>query len=173
MAVVALTACTSASNDFAKKLHSSYDNDGQEVELSGYIALSNLELIKNGKLTLGLDNVAGQSKGSLATIEIDFGQGPNMVYMPEKFRFSDLVVYDNSGNQHGYLTEIKITGTVKYTNKNWKESIDRKSSGGIGASLAAKSKKRAQEAAAKREKETGDPNDYSFYIKVNKIELPQ
>lgn len=176
MAIIGLSACSidSASKKLSKQLHSSYDKDGQQVELAGFLALSKTEFIKGGVLTVGLDNVAGQSTGSLATIKIKFGQGANMVYMPEKFKLSDLEIYDNAGNKHdGYLTEIKITGTVKYTNKNWKESIDRKNKGGIGASLAAKTKKRAQAAADKREEEKGDPNDYSFYIVVDKIEIPE
>lgn len=174
VALMSLVACgDSASKGLAKELKSSYDKDGQQVELIGYITVRQSEIVRGGKITVGLDNVAGQPTGSLASIELNFGQGASMIYMPEKFKSSDVEIYDNEGNKHGYLTEVKITGTVKYTNKNWKESIDRENTGGIAAAMKANSKKRAQEAADKREKETGDPNDYSFYIIGEKIEIPQ
>lgn len=176
LALVNLVSCgDSASKDLAKQLKSSYDKDGQQVELVGYITVRQAEIVRGGKITVGLDNVAGQPEGSLADVELNFGQGASMIYMPEKFRASDLEIYDNDGNKHGYLTEVKITGTVKYTNKNWKESVDRENSrkGGVAASFKSISKNRAQEAADKREKETGDPNDYSFYIIGEKIEIPQ
>jgi hypothetical protein len=174
LALIGLVSCgDGASKDLAKELKSSYDKDGQQVELVGYITVRHSEVVKGGKITVGFDNVAGQPEASLADIELSFGQGPNMVYMPKKFKSSDLEVYDKDGNKHGYLDEVKITGTVKYTNKNWKESIDRENSGGIASKTHAMVKKRAQEAADKREKETGDPNDYSFYIIGEKIEITQ
>lgn len=185
--MLGFTACgDSASKDLAKQLKSSYDKDGQQVELKGYISLSRVQTVTDGTITIELDNVAGQSDGELGKIKLQFGQEANQIYLPENFKSSDLEIYDNEGNKHGYLTEVKITGTVKYTDKDWKEFIDTEieSSESIkpndparGMKLKSienkkKSKQKAQERADKREKETGDPNDYSFYIVGEKIEIP-
>ena len=184
---IGFTACgDSASKDLAKQLNSSYENDGQQVELVGYISLGRSLTVKDGIINAQLDNLAGQPSGELGKFKLQFGQGPNQIYIPEEFRMGDLEIYDNEGNKHGYMTEVKITGTVKYTDKNWKEFIDAEIEGpesikpndpARGVKLMSienkkKSKQRSQERADKREKETGDPNDYSFYIVAEKIEIP-
>lgn len=51
--------------DLVQQLKTSYDYDGQEVELVGYIAMSKAQIIKNGKIYVQLEDEASQHSGEL------------------------------------------------------------------------------------------------------------
>lgn len=165
----------SASKELVKQLKSSYDKEGQTVELIGYPALGKLTFVKQGKMELELGNAWGQSEGSLATIELSFGKEANQGFLPEEYKFEDLEIYDKDGKKLDPQSKIKIKGKVTYTKKDWKEEIDKEiEKNKLGSKMVEeqqkKRKEKAKQAAEEREKETGDPNDYSFIIEVESIE---
>ena len=146
----------SATKKLAKEINSSYTHDGQQVELIGYLFPGNVVFACGERVTLGLHTAAGQSKDALVNVRVIFGQEANSVYVPEKFKGSDFEIYDSQGNKHGYLTKVKVIGTIKYTNKDWEKST-------IDGEIRR---------AGERKDKTGDPNDYSYRIDVDSIEIP-
>lgn len=173
IAVACMAGCgtDSATKETVKKLNSSYDLDGQTVELQGYIAVPRSMMVMNGRIRLSLHSMAGQSTAAkIADLRMTFGQNANSFYVPKKFSGSDVEIYDADGNCHGYMTRIKVTGTVKYTNKDWEKGLHDENEGATGlAGVDELKRKRALEEADKREKETGDRNDYSFEVTVESI----
>ena len=103
--------------NLVKELNSSYTYDDQDVELIGYLFPSKMTFVRGESVNVGLYSAAGQSKGELTKVAVNFGQEANSIYMPQKFSGSEVEIYDNNGEKHGYLTKVKVTGTVKYTNK--------------------------------------------------------
>lgn len=156
------------------KLGSSYDLDGQEVEMTGYLSVPRSVLVMNDVITLGLHNTAGQSDGELARLKVKFGKGANHYYIPEKYSGSDVEIYDADGNEHGYLTRVTIKGTVRYTNKNWdrriKEYLDGAPVNEDDLSLGQARELKAVE--ERRKSQNGGPNDYTFEILVDTITVP-
>lgn len=158
LAVTSLASCgDSASKELAKQLSTSYDKDGQQVQLKGYFALSRAISVINGQIFLELANGAGQFEGSLGDLRVNFGKEANNIYLPDSPQFSDLEIYDNQGNKHDYNTQVTITGTVVYTDKDWEKNAESDDS--------------LKKEAEQRKKETGDPNNYNYYINVEKIEV--
>ena len=177
--VVALFGSCGTDSETAKTLQaitSSYDHEGQEVELVGYLGVPRNILVMREDITLHLYNAAGQNDNNyIATLKVRFGQSPNSYYVPEKYHGSDVEIYDSNGEKHGYLTKVKVTGTVHYTNRDWEESLNREYSGLNNDFMRQKHEERqteARKAAEEREKKTGDRNDYSFEVKVNSITIP-
>ena len=121
-------------------------------------------------INVGLYNAAGRhaSSDEVARVRIRFGQAPNSCDVPEKYGGSNVEIYDSEGNKHGYRTQFKVVGTVKYTNKNWKENLDKKRAE-VEDAIDESNLQRLEDAVKKREDETGDPNDYSFEIEVESI----
>jgi len=155
--VFMLASCgDSATKKLAKEINSSYTHDGQQLELVGYLFPGNVVFARGELVTLGLYSAAGQSKDALVNVRVKFGQEANCIYVPEKFKGSDFEIYDSQGSKHGYLTKVKVIGTIKYTNKDWEKST---SDGEIRR-------------AGERKEKTGDPNDYSYRIDVESIEIP-
>lgn len=170
------------SKKLSKELNSSYDKDGKKVEIKGYIALSKSLVVIDDEITVELDSKSGQEKGELASIKFKFGREANQIYIPRYFGLSDLEIYDNKSNKHNYLAKVTITGTVKYTNKAWKEFIHKEIKWPKPNDPAREMKLqviqrekdaqlKAHNLADERKAKTGDPNDYSFYIIVEKIEV--
>jgi len=177
-----LIACgDGATKKLVKELNSSYDNDGKEVELVGYVTISSGRgggtMVMNGKITVGLANSNWQQKqDAFAYAKINFGQEPNSMWLPEKYQLSDVEIYDSNGQKHDVNTEFTIKGTVHYTNKDWKLLQTDKPAGMFANSdvfnkMKEKSANESKKAAEDREKKTGDPNDYSFEIIVNQISV--
>jgi hypothetical protein len=177
-----LTACgDGATKKLTNQLNSSYDYDGKEMELTGFIYTFHGAMVSGDMVRVGLFNVAGQTSGAVATLKIKFGKDANGIYIPEKYHGSDIEIYDNTGEKHGYLTKCTVKGTVRYTNKNWKENLEKTDDPASEKNPLANSETfkkmrektvaNAKKAAEEREKKTGDPNDYSFEMTVNEISV--
>ena len=179
IAAVVFVACgtDSESAKVLKELSSSYENEGREVSLVGYLGVPRNILVMGEDIRLNLYNAAGQNDNNyIAALKVRFGQGPSSYYVPEKYRGSDVEIYDSNGGKHGYMTKVKVTGTVHYTNRDWEESLNREYSGLNNSFLRQKheeSQAEAKKAAEEREKATGDRNDYSFELKVSTITIPE
>ena len=100
---------------------SGYEMEGREVQLVGYLGVPRNILVTSELITLGLYNAAGQNASSdeIARVRIRFGQAPNSYYVPEKYRGSNVEIYDSDGVQHGYMTKVRLTCRVRYTNQAW------------------------------------------------------
>jgi len=175
--VCGLVSCSGAdksTKELISKLNSGYDYDGQEVEMTGYLSVPRSFLVKGDRITLGLHNSAGQNTDELAKLKVKFGKGENSYFVPEKYRGSDVEIYDASGTQHGYMTCVKIKGTVKYTNKNWNKQIQQFIDGAsYNEDDLSMGQAREMKDMEKRKKEQdGDPNDYTFEIIVDEITVP-
>lgn len=182
--LASIASCSDKDNtkNLVEQLKTSYDYDGQIVELVGYIAVKESQLVKDGKIYIHLDEVPNSHVGRLGEIEIAYGKDLNQIYLPINYTFPTIEIYDAEGIVHDYTTKLKITGTVKYLFRNWKDIIDDPNLSNrnqISTPLRASQrvieikKQKREEAikdALKREKSTGDPNDYSYYIIVEKIE---
>ncbi|MDR2498910.1 MAG: hypothetical protein LBD28_05665 [Tannerellaceae bacterium] len=175
-----LTACgrDSATKGVLKSLNSSYDYDGKEVELVGYIAIASGRaggaLVTNGKIAVGLVNSSMQQKqDAFAEASINFGQDINSLWIPEKFQLSDVEVYDANGKKFGINTKFAFKAMVHYTNKEWakatEESQDSRKMQFGGLKSEADKAAEAKAAAEERKKKTGDPNDYSFRLIITSI----
>ena len=175
-----MTACgDGATKKLVKELNSSYTNEGKEVELKGYIFTFHGAMVWGDRVRVGLYNVAGQTDGAIAPIKMKFGQEANSIFIPEKYRGNDIEIYDNAGEKHGYLKRFTVKGVVHYTNKDWKEKLEKEkekegkkdmpSNNPAVQKMRENSLSKAEEAAKEREKKTGDPNDYSFEITVSEI----
>lgn len=186
--IVLLTCLTSCEDedetrDLVQQLKTSYDYDWQEVELVGYIAMPKAQAIKNGKVYVQLEDEPSQHSGELGELEICYGKEANQIYFPSNYTFSSIQIYDAEGVVYNFQTKIKITGVVNYPFKNWKDIIDDlKFSSDNQAKTSSRVSQRAIEIkkqmrekaikdALKREKSTGDLNDYTYYIIVEKIEV--
>jgi hypothetical protein len=172
LSVVLFASCgDKATSNLIKELNSSYTYDGKEVELIGYLSPHRTSLIMNGKVKLGLFNSLTEQSGSqLADVFINFGKEPNNIYMPEKYKSSEIEFYDNSGTMRNYLTKFRITGIVKYTKKDWEKHLTEPENDpkkpAFAKEMAKKSVEKAKKAAEERKAKTGDANDYSFEIKL-------
>ena len=173
VAVVTASCGDSTTKKLVKELKSGYDHNGKQVELVGYFGVPRSLMIFKETISLEFYNIAGQSGQNDAYLckinGIYFGRDkPNAFYVPEKYTGSDVEIYDSEGNKHGYRTQFKVVGTVKYTNKNWKENLDKKRAE-VEDAIDESNLQRLEDAVKKREDETGDPNDYSFEIEVESI----
>jgi hypothetical protein len=176
-----LVSCSgdNATEQVVKQLHSSYDLDGQEVQLVGYVAIASGRgggaLIMNDQITVGLVSSNWQQKqDAFASAKIKFGQNPNCLYMPEKFSLGDVEIYDSNGQKHGVNTQFAFKAKVKYTRKDWEketvvEETDKPKMQIHGVKTPAQRAEEAKKAAEERKKATGDPNDYTFELTVVEI----
>jgi len=137
-------------------------------------------MIIDNKVKVSLTNSNWQQEqNALAQAKINFGQEPNSIWMPEKFKLDDIEIYDSAGQKHDVNTKFNLRGIVHYTNKNWKEDLEKKqedkkdmfSNNPAFQKMRENSKNEAENAKAEREKKTGDPNDYTFEIIVNEISV--
>lgn len=179
--VVMLAACgDNATKETVKKLNSSYDYDGKEVELVGYVAIvsgrAGGTMVMNGKIAVGLVNSNMQQKqDAFADAKLNFGQEANSLWLPEKFKLSDVEIYDSNGAKHGVNTRFAIKGTVHYTHKDWEqETVAKEETGKMkiyGIKSNAEKAEEAKQAAEERRKKTGGPNDYSFVFEATSISV--
>ena len=163
-----------ATKEMIEKLSTSYDYDGQQVEMTGYLSVPRSILVRGDMIALGLHNSAGQSNDELAKLKVKFGKGENSYYVPEKFRGSDVEIYDATGEQHGYLTCVKVKGTVKYTNKEWNKRIQEFIDGTPynEDDLSQGQVRELKDMEERKKVQNGDPNNYAFEIIVDEITVP-
>ncbi|MDR2476084.1 MAG: hypothetical protein LBD45_09545 [Bacteroidales bacterium] len=170
----------SATAEIVKKLNSSYDYDGKEVELVGYIAIASGRaggmMVVNDKVSAGMVNSSMQQRqDAFAEVKLNFGQNPNCLWLPEKFQLSDAEIYDSNGQKHGINTKFAIKGVVHYTHKDWeKDTVAEEKSDKMkifGIKTQAEKAEEAKQAAEERRKKTGDPNDYSFTFEATSISV--
>jgi len=176
-----LSSCgDGTTNKLVKELNSSYTNDGKEVTLTGYVAISSGRMIIDNKVGVSLTNSNWkQEQNAFAQAKMNFGQEANSIWMPEKFQLKDIEIYDSTGQKHDVNTKFNLKGIVHYTHKDWKENLEQKqedkkdmfSNNPVMQKMREKSKNDAENAQAEREKKTGDPNDYSYEIIVNEISV--
>lgn len=180
LAILAVTLVSCGSDptrELVDKLRSSYDMDGQTVELEGYIGAPTSMTVVDGIAAIGLYWNYGQGHVTTAAdIRVPFGQEPNSFCIPEKFSDEDIEIYDSEGKKHDYKTKVKITGVVKYTERDWEEKmnapyVDNPNIGSMN-DMMRKRHEALKTAAEKRKEETGDPANYTFHIDVQKITLP-
>jgi hypothetical protein len=178
LSAILMSCGDSATNKIVKELNSSYDNEGKEVELTGYITVGKVEIVRDN--TIGVSFVSSptqQSQHAFAHLTVQFGKESNRIWLPEKFRLQDVEIYDSKGEKHNTNTQLTVKGTLHYTHKNWeKDLVVEELTGPLKNNSALKkmkedSARKNQEAAEKRKKETGDPNDYSFDIHVQEISV--
>jgi len=175
---ITMTSCgggDKATTKLLKELNSSYNYDGKEATLTGYLTYNSGAMIVHGKTTPALRHSNWQKEG-FARPEINFGKEPNCVWIPDKFRLEDIEIYDSNGEKHGVNTKVTLKGTVRYTNKEWEKATvaEEEKSGGMkifGAKSAAEKAEEAKKAAEERRKKTGDPNDYSFTFQATAISV--
>lgn len=171
---------SACSPGISEKLHSSYDMDGSEIELEGYLIPDYYTRISdNGEINMSLLPDLYNIGDTIATVIVPFGNDPNSCNITkDRFTSADIEIFDDSFNKHDYKTKFKIKGTVKYTNKNWaadtlliprvKDTANRAMTKLIKAGrkdFIEKNKLAAKERKAK----TGDPNDYTFVIVAGTI----
>jgi len=183
LSAMMMTACggDSATEKLVKKLNSSYDYDGKEVELVCYptIAEHSITLVGNGTVPIYLRNSKWQtSQHAFITTKLNFGKEPNCIWMPEKYTLGDIEIFDSEENSHGINTKLKVKGIVRYTGKDWEkytivkeenENPKIKMPKIVGSKSAAERAEEAKQKAEERRKKTGDPNDYSFIFIVSEI----
>lgn len=171
--VTGLSGCGSIDKETAqvlKEINSGYENEGREVTLTGYLGVPRNIVTLGNNVNINLYKIAGQNDDKhFARLEVPFGQGRNSYYVPKKYHGSDVEIYDNEGNMHGYLTKVNVTGIVRYTNKNWEEYVNEEIIKGhfdndFSYENKIEKQKQAKAEAEKRRKATGDPNDYSFKL---------
>ena len=177
--IISLCGCISCSSGLSKELESGYLWDGKTVELEGYmIPDKRVNISDNGEINMDLLPDLYNIGDTLATLVVPFGNDPNSCNITkDNFTSEDIEIFDDSFNKHDYKTKFKIKGTVKYTNRNWAEDTVFIPKGSIAEKaftlMTQKNRKdivkKNKDAALKREKETGDPNDYSFVIEVESI----
>lgn len=156
------------------KLNSSYDLDGQEVELTGYLGVPHAAFIIGDAVRVGLHSIAGQkgTQNRIADAKVNFGKAPNSYYAPENYTGSSIEIYDSEGNKHGYLTSVKVKGTVNYTRKEWKSQLIEMPPSDVLVGLdklKAQRVEKLKKDAEERQKATGDPNDYTFELTITEI----
>jgi len=177
-AAILVSCGDNATKKLVKELNSSYTYDGKEVILTGYVIYNSGALIMNGKTNVALSNSNWQ-QDAFAHAEMNFGQEPNSIWMPDKFRLEDIEIYDSNGQKHGINTKFNLKGTVHYTNKDWKEQLEQQKEGKKDMfsnnpafqEMRKNSLSKAEEATNERKKKSGDPNDYSFKIVVSEISV--
>jgi hypothetical protein len=152
-----------------------YDNEGQNVEVTGYLIPGSFSMVRDRRITVGLYESTARRK-EVAKISMGFGQQARRIYMPEKFSESDIVIYDDENQKHGYDTKLKIIGSIKYTRKEWRNDLEVGELPKAVANNPTLKKTREDQAArarkameARSEKQNGDPNDYSFEIQLKSI----
>jgi hypothetical protein len=170
-----------ATQQTVKQINSSYDLDGQEVQLVGYVAIasgrSGGTLIMNNQITVGLVNSNWQQKqDAFANAKINFGQAPNCLWLPDEFKLSDVEIYDSNGQKHAVNTQFSFKAKVKYTHKDWESETAVKEEGKpkmqiYGVKTAAQRAEEAKKASEERKKVTGDPNDYAFELTITEISV--
>ncbi|MDR0810751.1 MAG: hypothetical protein LBN23_00515 [Paludibacter sp.] len=176
----------SATKQVMKQVNSSYDLDGQEVQLVGYATFTSgksggLLMIKgmDDYISVGLTNSNWQQmQDAFAYAKINFGQAPNSIWFPQKFYLSDIEIYDSSGQKHDTNTKFAFKVKVKYTHKDWeKELVVEESKSKEKHSVInivktpAQRAEEAKKAAEERKKNTGDPNDYTFELAITEISV--
>ena len=179
ISAMVMTACgDGATKKRMQELDSSYDYDGKEVTLTGYLTYNSGTMIMNGKTTPVLRHSNWQKSGFVRP-EINFGKEPNNVWIPNKFRLEDIEIYDSSGQKHGINTKCNLKGTVRYTHKDWEKAtiVKEETSSKVktiqiyGTKSAEERAEEAKKAAEERRAKTGDPNDYTFEFIVNEISV--
>lgn len=177
LAAAFMSACgDSETKKLVDRISSSYELDGQKVTLKGYVTIGGMEIVKDGAVRVSLvASPTQQSASAFATARVRFGQEPNCVWMPDKFKLDDVEIYDAAGAKYGTNTKFAFVGVVRYTNKDWEQKLDAAgkqdmfSDNEAFKKMREKSDKKNREAAEERRKKTGDANDYSFEFVVDEI----
>ena len=153
----------------------SYGNEGQEVEMTGYLRPGTFSMVRNNIVHVGLYTEPSRGK-ELSKVSMGFGRQAKRMYMPEKFSESDIEIYDNDNQKHDYKTKFTVKGVLKYTKKDWRNDLEVGELAPAVANNATLKKtrvdaaERAKKAMEKRtEEQNGDPNDYSFEIQLKSL----
>ena len=115
--VLTLSGCgDSATSKLADQIKTSYTYNGKQVEMVGYLKTTRVSMVRNGVVLLVLvpSMVNDATSATLENIMIKFGKEPNSIDMPERYKLSDIKIYDVTGKVNDINTKFKITGTVVY-----------------------------------------------------------
>lgn len=167
-AIAVLAACSNEPNkDLYDKLGSTYEMEGKEVELEGFICFRPFAPRLNGDRATGgtLCNARSTMRRVVAVahnLSFAYARTNNSVWFPQPFDREAFEVYDVNGARFGPDEPVTVTGTVRYLAKGpkGKPSSD---------SPAATGRVKLKMPDMHPQKDPGDGNDYSFAIEVTKI----
>lgn len=153
-----LTSCETSSQKLAEKLTTSYEYDGKQVVLEGYILPLSFTMIRNDAARIELCKGADASRNRVVitdAAEVNFGKSANSIYFEDNAEANSVEIYDNTGTKLTYEDKIQISGTVQYVAKGPKVKHQSRN-------------KIAQEIWEKNHKEEankeGDGNNYDYKI---------
>lgn len=162
----------SATNKVAEQIKSSYEWNGKQVEMVGYLKTTKVTLVRNGVAPLVLvpSSMSDAGSATLENIMIAFGKAPNSIFMPERFKSSDIELRDAQGAVHNIDTKLKVTGKVVYdSTQKIQEPV--KPSGLVVLDLQKQNYEKAK-AAYEEGVKKGDVYDYRYKV-VDVVLTPQ
>ena len=116
-AVVALSGCgDSATSKLADQIKTTHALNGKQVEMVGYLKPTRFTLVRNGfaPLVLVPSSTSDPVNATLENIMLAFGKEANSIFMPERYKSSEIELRDAAGKVHSVDTQFKITGTLHY-----------------------------------------------------------
>lgn len=153
-----LTSCETSSQKLVEKLTTSYEYDGKQVVLEGYILPLSFTMIRNDAARIELCKGADASRNRVVitdAAEVNFGKSANSIYFEDNAEAKSVEIYDNTGTKLTYEDKVQISGTVQYVAKGPK--VKHQSKNKIAQAIWEKNHKEDA-------KEEGDGNDYEYRI---------
>ena len=169
-AALTLTACgDSATNKVADQIKTSYEYNGKQVEMVGYLKTTRFTMVRNGLAPLVLVPTAmnDATSATLENIMIKFGKEPNSIYMPERYKGSDIELRDSTGKVNDINTKFKVTGTVVYDSTE-KIAEPKPPSGAMVLDVQ---RKNYEKAKAEYEERVKKGDVYNYRYKVTNVVL--
>lgn len=163
--VLTLSGCgDSATSKLADQIKTSYTYNGKQVEMVGYLKTTRVSMVRNGVVPLVLvpSMVNDATSATLENIMIKFGKEPNSIDMPERYKLSDIKIYDVTGKVNDINTKFKITGTVVYESTE-KIAEPKPPSGQVVLDIQKKNYEKAKAEYEERAKK-GDVYNYSYKV---------
>ena len=172
-AALTLSACgDSSTNKVAEQIKTSYEYNGKQVEMVGYLKTTRFTMVRNGVAPVVLvpTMVNDATSATLENIMLKFGKEPNSIYMPERYKGEDIEIRDSTGKVNDINTKFKITGTVVYDSTE-KIAEPKPPSGAMVLEMQRKSYEKAKAEYEERVKK-GDVYDYRYKV-TNVVLTPQ
>ena len=172
-AALTLSACgDSTTNKVAEQIKTSYEFNGKQVEMVGYLKTTRFTMVRDGLAGLVLVPTVMNdvSSATLQNIMIKFGKEPNSIYMPERYKGEDIELRDSTGKVNDINTKFKVTGTVVYDSTE-KIAEPKPPSGAMVLDIQKKNYEKAKAEYEERVKK-GDVYDYRYKV-TNVILTPQ
>ena len=172
-AAVAISGCgDSATSKVAEQIKTSYDFNGKQVEMVGYLKPTRFTLVSNGVAPLVLvpSSMSDPVNATLENIMLPFGKNANSIFMPERYKSSEIELRDASSKVNSVDTKFKVTGTVVYDSTE-KIAAPQPPSGKMVLEIQRQNYEKAKAAYEERVKK-GDVYSYKYKV-VNVVLTPQ